>query len=373
MSGTSLDGLDVACCRFFSDEQRRGGIGYELVAADTYPYDEQWRQRLATLHEADALSYALADVQLGEYFGQRVNEFVAKHHVKVDCIASHGHTVFHQPDKHLTTQIADGNAIHAVTGLPVVCNFRALDVALGGQGAPLVPIGDRLLFGDYEACLNLGGFANVSYDDAEGRRVAFDVSPCNMPLNELAALCGRPYDKDGLLASQGVADAVLLQRLNALPYYSQQPPKSLGKEWYLDSFRRLILDVEPHVALATVVEHVAVQVARSLKGDDATEGRQRRAQLRAVAPIRSRRAVASMLVTGGGAKNSYLIERIRQNMQGVEVVVPPDDVVDYKEAIVFALLGYLRLRGETNVLASVTGARRDSCCGDVIGEMKVEE
>ena len=343
MSGTSLDGLDVACCRFF---KRAGeGIGYDLVAADTYPYDEAWRRRLSTLHEADALGYALASVQLGELFGRRVNEFIARHGCKVDLIASHGHTVFHQPDKHLTTQIADGNAIRAVTGVPVACNFRALDVALGGQGAPLVPIGDKLLFGDYAACLNLGGFANVSYDSQGGVRIAFDVSPCNMPLNELAALCGLPYDKDGALAAHAEVDSLLLEKLNGLPYYCQQPPKSLGKEWYLECFRPLMAAVEPRVALATVVEHVAMQVARSLPAC-AAGGR--------------------MLVTGGGARNSYLVERIRHHLQGVEAVVPDNDTIDYKEAIVFALLGYLRMRGEVTVLASVTGARRDSCCGDLI-------
>lgn len=345
MSGTSLDGLDVALCCIDAAATSGSALRWQLLAAETYPYDEAWTRRLGALDAASAYDYALAHVQLGHYFGQRVRQFLADHPLPVDAIASHGHTIFHQPHLLLTSQIGDGNAITAETGLPVVSNFRALDVALGGQGAPLVPVGDRLLFPDYDACLNLGGFSNISFDDGDGIRRAFDISPCNFALNALARRTGVAYDRDGRLAASGRVDESLLARLDGLEYYRRPIPKSLGKEWYLSDFEPLMNASDASVAdlLRTVVEHIARQVAAVLPG----------------------RHIRSLLVTGGGARNTFLMSRIAAVSPHCAVTVPDADIVDYKEAIIFALLGYLRLTGKVNTYASVTGASSDSCGGEV--------
>ena len=340
MSGTSLDGLDIAYCEFSESE----GLRYKLLAAETYPYPQQWVDRLSTLEHASAYEYALAHVELGHYFGKCVNRFREAHPGKVDLVASHGHTIFHQPQLGLTTQIADGDAIAAETGLPVAFNFRTFDVALGGQGAPLVPIGDRLLFGDYDACLNLGGFSNISYEES-GLRKAFDVSPCNMALNALARKLGVEYDKDGVLASQGALNEDVLQKMNALEYYHRPAPKSLGKEWYIENFLPLIASQNPQSMLRTTVEHIAQQVSK----------------------VVSSQTVRTLLVTGGGAKNKFLVERIAALSPQCSVTIPDHQVVDYKEAIDFALLGYLRVKGQNNCLQSVTGASRDNCSGQLSG------
>lgn len=356
MSGTSLDGLDIAYCEFSETE----GLRYNLLAAETYPYPQQWVDRLSTLEHASAYEYALSNVELGHYFGKCVNRFREAHPGKVDLIASHGHTIFHQPHLGLTTQIADGDAIAAETGLPVAFNFRTFDVALGGQGAPLVPIGDRLLFGDYDACLNLGGFSNISYEEF-GLRKAFDVSPCNMALNALARKLGLEYDKDGFLASQGVLDEDVLGKMNALEYYHRPAPKSLGKEWFVENFLPLIesqdsnpsQEVKIHKStnqqinnfLRTTVEHIAQQVSK----------------------VVSSQSIRTLLVTGGGAKNKFLVERIAALSPQCSVTIPDHQVVDYKEAIVFALLGYLRVKGQNNCFQSVTGASRDNCSGQLSG------
>lgn len=355
MSGTSLDGLDIAYCDI-------NGAQFELLAAETYPYDDQWLQWLSSLEHATAYEYALVNVELGHYFGRMVNQFRQDHPGPVDAIASHGHTIFHQPNLGLTTQIGDGDAIAAETGLPVVFNFRNLDVALGGQGAPLVPIGDRLLFGRYDACLNLGGIANISYEVTDPNasahtkgdfmpkppfREAYDICPCNMALNHLSRLVGKAYDVDGLLARKGNIIERILNQMDALDYYRQPLPKTLGKEWFVANFLPMLYaeGIEVKDLLCTTVEHIARQVSNAIKG----------------------RGLSTMLVTGGGAKNKYLIARLQAQIPSCKITVPPDNIIDYKEAIIFALLGYLRLNGRTNCLHSVTGARYDTCGGNIAG------
>lgn len=339
MSGTSLDGTDLVLCDI-------NGRDYRILAADTVPYPEQWRRRLSSLEDATALEYIKANVELGHYFGKIINEFLVDKNIHVDAVSSHGHTIFHQPAIGLTTQIGDGDSIAAETGLPVVCNFRTLDVALGGQGAPLVPIGDELMFSDFDACLNLGGIANISYRQ-EGCRVAYDICPCNMPLNRLAALLGFPYDRDGENARRGVLNHQLSETLNSIDYYSISSPKSLGKEWFVSTFWPHVEAAEVPVEdkLRTVVEHIAIQISSVLR----------------------RQHIRTLLVTGGGAFNKFLLERLGKLEPEVEITVPDNLIVNYKEALIFALLGYLRLRGEVNTLSSVTGARCDSIGGNICG------
>lgn len=346
MSGTSLDGIDLALCDISEH-------GYKVLAAETVSYLAEWKQRLSTLEKASAYEYALANVELGHFFGRTINRFLEGKE-RPEAIASHGHTIFHRPHLGLTTQIGDGDAIAAETGLPVVSNFRTLDVALGGQGAPLVPIGDEMLFGEYDACLNLGGIANISYR-ADGKRVAYDICPCNMALNRLAALLGYPFDKGGAHARAGEVHTCLLHELDSLDYYAEEGPKSLGKEWFVDQFWPVVKDflgivpstMQIRDALATVTSHIAIQIARVVE----------------------RQQIKTLLVTGGGAWNGYLLEMMGKYSPEVKIVVPDALIVNFKEALIFALLGYLRLTGKVNTLASVTGARCNSIGGNISGLM----
>lgn len=343
MSGTSLDGLDIAYCEF-SDRHH-----FNLIAAETYNYPASWQKRLASLHEACAEEYLLADVELGRFFGESVLHFREKYPGRVDLIASHGHTVLHQPERGFTAQIGDGNVIHALTKVPVVCDFRRLDVALGGQGAPLVPIGDSLLFGEYDACINLGGIANISYE-IDNKRIAYDISPCNMALNYLAGQQGLLYDKGGELARSGEVISHLLARLETLEYYRVPAPKTLGKEWFIKSFLPYLEPFAAHPLnnlLRTVSEHIALRLAASIS--------------------LSGREMHRILITGGGANNQYLLELLKEKIGSIEIESIDQRIIDFKEAIIFALLAYLRVNGQVNTLASVTGASCDSCGGALYG------
>ena len=343
MSGTSLDGIDLAYCEF-SDEKH-----FHLIAAETYNYPAAWQERLASLHHASAEEFVLADAELGRFFGDKILHFRETHPGRVDYIASHGHTIFHQPERSFTAQIGDGNAISAVTGLPVVYDFRRLDIALGGQGAPLVPIGDQLLFNSYDCCVNLGGIANLSYEH-DGQRVAYDISPCNMALNYLAGKMGLTYDNGGECARKGDIITSLLARLENLEYYHLHAPKTLGKEWFE---QRFLPCLEPNASqpvanlLRTVTEHIAIRLAAAIHSAGSN--------------------MHSVLVTGGGANNQFLLELLKEKIGTIEIVSIDPQIIDYKEAIIFALLAYLRLNGKDNTLASVTGASRNSSGGVICG------
>lgn len=340
MSGTSLDGLDIACCGFTLDENR---WSFTIGCAETIPYNGHWKKVLASIESGTALEFVTADIGYGHLLGSVTREFIKKHGIQADFIASHGHTIFHQPEKGITRQIGCGAAIAAETGLPVICDFRSQDVALGGQGAPLVPIGDKLLFGDFNFCLNLGGFANISFDNA-GRRIAYDLSPANIVLNHLSRQAGYEYDPEGRLAREGDINQPLLNTFNALPYYHLAFPKSLGKEWVIQHIHPLLLSSNLSVndLLATFCEHIAMQVARAT----------------------GEKKGATMLVTGGGAFNRFLIERIRL-YSSPEIIIPDNLTINFKEALVFAFLGLRRWRNEANCLRSVTGAAGDSSSGAI--------
>jgi len=342
MSGTSLDGIDLAWCHFNRKED--GEWDYRIEHAVTLPYSDDFRKRLANAPCLAALEYVKLNNDVAEVMAAGINEWLGDG-PRPDYIASHGHTVFHQPGIGLTTQIGNGAVIAARTSIMTVCDFRTTDVALGGQGAPLVPIGDELLFGNYDACLNLGGISNISYR-ADGKRVAYDISPCNMALNELANRAGLPYDKDGQLSRNGQVIPELLAMLDSLDYYQQPAPKSLGKEWYESLFRPVLEHFmegyQIHDVACTVVEHIAEQIVANVPKE-----------------------AKSMLVTGGGAHHTFLIQQIRNQRDTLDVIVPDDLIVNYKEALIFAFLGLLRIHGENNCLRSVTGARIDSCGGAI--------
>jgi anhydro-N-acetylmuramic acid kinase len=337
MSGTSLDGVDLAFCIFDYNK----GWTYDLVKADTYPYAQKWQDILANAQELTETNLRDIDLELGLYYAQLIENFINEHQLVPDFISSHGHTALHRPEQGKTLQIGNGDIMCNELKMPVVNDFRKNDVLLGGQGAPLVPIGDRLLFSDYHACLNLGGFSNISYERGI-HRIAFDICPVNMALNDIARIMGKDYDTDGEMGRTGDIHERLLTQLNSLSYYEQTGPRSLGREWYLKDFKKKLeaKRISPIDLMATVVEHIAIQVSRVV---NKLEGKE-------------------VLITGGGAFNSFLIERLAHYCDK-DLQIPEDNVINYKEAIVFGLLGVLRMRNEVNVLSSVTGASKDHCSG----------
>lgn len=347
MSGSSLDGLDIV----FAELHVAGNKwNFEILASETYAYDAAWVQKLRNATALNAAEYQLLHVAYGHYIGAAVNRFIDAHnlHYKVALIASHGHTTFHMPQHRMTAQLGDGAAIAAVTGLPVVSDLRALDLAFGGQGAPIVPMGERLLFPEYDLLLNLGGIANISIRK-DAAYLAYDICPANRVLNELAAAVGKSYDEGGALAASGKIDYNLLAQLNDLDYYAQAAPKSLANSYGTDVVLPLVQQsaLAPADALRTYVAHIAGQVATAVGLSGITNAR--------------------MLVTGGGAFNTFLVHEINAAVEpfGVLATVPDAAIVNSKEALIMALLGVLRWRQEATVLASVTGASRDSIGGAV--------
>lgn len=338
MSGTSMDGVDVAYTRFTQSEEN--SWTHEVRAIKTYAYPEKLLKVLKDSTRFSAIELNILDKHLGIFFGHLLNQFVDDHRLnknEIDAIASHGHTIFHQPEKGVTLQIGCGSNIAAITQLKVINDFRSKDVIHGGQGAPLAPIGDTILFADKaNAFLNIGGFANVCINTHPV--VAFDIGPGNLPLNEYCQeFFKTPYDKDGEFARSGRLNERMFDILNDLDYYAKEAPKSLGSEWLNDNFLSLIksyANENPRDVLHTMTRHIAHQIARTLNENTAK----------------------TVMVTGGGAKNKFLMELIQEEFRG-EIIIPSDELIDFKEAIIFGFLGALYLAGEPNNIPSVTGAK----------------
>lgn len=340
MSGTSLDGIDIALCDFF---QKEGKWNYSLVDAKTFTYDEKILLKLKKAISFSGLELMLLHNELGDLIGNKINEFLQTIHLdktQIHFVSSHGHTIFHQPQNKLTTQIGNGANISAITKLPVVCDFRTVDVALSGNGAPLVPIGDKLLFSNFDACINLGGIANISFEK-NNQSIAFDICPVNIVLNHYANTLGFKYDSNGNLAQRGKLNIELLNKLNNLDYYMLKHPKSLGIEWInkhifplIDSYNISIED-----KLNIFCEHIAIQINK--------------------VTINS---IKKILITGGGTYNSYLISSIKNHLKS-EIIIPDNKTIEFKEALIFAFLGVLRVEKETNCISSVTGSIHDNIGG----------
>lgn len=337
MSGTSLDGLDLCTSTFYLED---GSWRFEILKAETIPYPPELLQKIEKAYTISSPNEATEiDVELSTYIGEQVRNHISNLETKVDLLGSHGHTVLHQPEKGLTYQIGNRPELRSAAGLPTVCDFRVGDVDLGGQGAPLVPIGDALLFSEYDVCLNLGGFANLSLE-RENRRVAWDICPVNIGLNHFAAKMGLEYDKNGHIAASNAMDGPTFYHLNQLPYFSEDPPKSLGREWFENAILPKLDRLNHEASIATLTGLAAYQIARTLQEVDAQ----------------------NVLCTGGGAYNKHLINMVKQSISG-ELTLPESTVINYKEALIFGFLALLKMRGETNVLASVTGASKDHCSG----------
>ena len=340
MSGTSLDGMDIAKCQFKRQEKEKWN--FEIQKAATIPYSNEWRKKLTGAETLSGYELMLLHNEFGKLTGKNILNFLNNDIRGIDFISSHGHTVFHQPQQGLTLQIGNGAYIAATTGLKTISDFRTLDVALGGQGAPLVPIGDKLLFSEYEFCLNLGGFANISYDNSKGVRVAFDVCPVNIVINHLVQPLNLMFDKNGEIAQSGKINPGLRAELNSLEFYKSSGPKSLGKEWVLENFLPLVeaYKISLENKLRTIYEHITDQILLSMKD----------------------KSTGSILITGGGAHNVFLIELLRNKLKN-DVIIPDLNTVDFKEALIFAFLGLLRSLGIHNCLSSVTGSLKDHTGG----------
>ena len=338
MSGTSVDGLDIALCEFIKNDNK---WTFEVIKTKAVEYDTNMQGLLLNASQLNPDDLKLADAEFAMFSAKEIADFIKDVDIKIDLIASHGHTVFHRPEELYTLQIGDGEIIANECGLIVVSDFRTKDVALGGQGAPLVPIGDWHLFPEFSACLNLGGFSNVSFDANNGDRLAYDISPVNIVLNEIVRKLGKDYDDKGSLAKSGKIIPELFENLNSLDYYKKNLPKSLSREWVDEIFMPIVNQYEAYEivdVLNTLVLHFAQIIADELKSH------------------------VSVLVTGGGAYNDFLIEQIQEKSKA-ELVIPNKQLIEFKEAIIFAFLGTLRFLGENNVLSSVTGATQDSCSG----------
>lgn len=343
MSGTSLDGLDMAYCHFRSKGE---AWDFDIVKTRHTGYTVDLRDKLKNAISLSAIDHMHLDHDYGVWLGQQVRAFVTQEGLDVDFIASHGHTSHHRPELGITCQLGSGQHIANTAGMTTICDFRSNDVALGGQGAPLVPIGDHFLFSQYTFCLNLGGICNISFLH-EGKRIAYDIGVANMLLNHIAAMGGMPYDDGGKHAASGTVNPELLDALNSLPYYSQPFPKSTGYEWFTGSLLPMINQHKDSLEnlLCTAVHHITDQISLQIKSHITS-------------------AQSSVLVTGGGAHNHFLINLLRKKLgEQAEILVPDTTLVDFKEALVFGFMGVLRQEHKTNVLASVTGAERDSVSG----------
>lgn len=341
MSGTSLDGVDLAHIHFTIE----GGVwDFKILEAQTVGYSTQWFNKLKNAVQFSESELSALDEDYTTLLAEIIKNFIAEHEIEnLDAVCSHGHTILHQPQNGFTLQIGNLPEIATLSNQKVVCDFRVQDVKLGGQGAPLVPIGDQILFSNYDYCLNLGGFSNVSFVE-NGARMAFDISPVNTVLNFYANQMYLDYDDKGLIAKSGALHRLLFDVLNTLPFYEKPFPKSLGFEFVKETVLPLIENHEISRVdkMHTFTIHVAFQISKALS--------QKKAKL---------------LITGGGAYNDFLIEAIQTHLPQMEIIIPDKNMLEFKEALIFALLGVLKLRGEINVLKSVTGAERDHSSGEI--------
>ena len=340
MSGTSLDGIDLALITFkFEDKWR-----FKINKAETITYSENWILQLKDLISHSKENLYKLDIDYTDYLAEVIQQFISKHNIEtIDAVCSHGHTALHKPENGLTYQIGNLSILSKIIKQTVVCDFRVQDVEFGGQGAPLVPIGDKLLFSNYEYCVNLGGFANVSFEN-NSERIAFDICPVNIVLNKYVSELGFAYDDKGSLASKGIINDDLLNTLNNLEFYNEAYPKSLGLEWVNEEVFPLInqYNLEIEDVLRTFVEHIAIQVSK----------------------IINQKQNASVLITGGGVFNVFLMTRIK-TLTSNDIVIPSKQIIEFKEALIFGFLGVLKLRNEINCLSSVTGSERDHSSGVV--------
>lgn len=340
MSGSSLDGLDIAYCEFYYEKDE---WNFEIVDAQTFSYNEEWSIKLRELPNSTPKEIEKADIEYGELTADFVNQFLSQKKYKPDLIASHGHTILHEPAKGFTLQIGNGQIIANETGIKTINDFRTKDVLLGGQGAPLVPIGDKLLFSNYDFCLNIGGIANISFEE-NGERIAFDICGANQILNYLSLQVGKTFDENGNIAILGKMNTELFNLLNSDSYFDQRPPKSLSNQYVTNKFIDATNKIECPVQdkLYTTVKHIAFQTNKAIENQNK----------------------GSLLLSGGGTHNSFMVTALRRETKH-DIIVPDPMIIDFKEALIFAFMGILRVQNKINCLSSVTGATSDCSGGQI--------
>ncbi len=353
MSGSSLDGLDMAHCEINIKSDPFEVESWSLTAAETIAFSTEWQRRLAELPQQSAFIFCQTHADFGHYLGAITANFIQKNGLKPDFIASHGHTIFHCPEKKFTTQIGDGAAIAVETNCKVVCDFRTHDIALGGEGTPLAATADRYLFAGYDFYLNIGGIANLTCRCGNGKYVAFDVGAANQVFNALSQTLGFLYDDEGKIAAQGKPIPMLFEELNDLDFFSKKYPKSLDNNWLRENITQKYLDSSATVAdkLRTAYEQLAFQIAQSVRQIEKIEDFSKKNY--------------SMLVTGGGAFNIFLMKTIEKYCPNIEIIIPEKNIIQFKEAALMALLGVMRVEQLSNCMHFVTGARRDSIGGAI--------
>lgn len=341
MSGTSLDGVDLCLCKF---ELHGNAWNFQLLEAETIPYSKTWIEKLKNIENDRADRLIQLHFEYGHYLGNLAQQFIGRTDHKVDLISSHGHTIFHQVEKGFTFQLGHGASIAASSNFPVASDFRSMDVALKGQGAPLVPFGDRLLFSEYDCCINLGGICNLSYEE-NGLRKAYDICPFNMVLNHLMQKeFNLPFDEDGRKSAEGAFNKTLFDHLNQFEYYQLNPPKSLGKEWVFKKVIPLLEKSELPIKdlLHTFSLHIVHQLNLAVKKINKNP---------------------SILITGGGVKNKFIIQKLQKENENIKI--PELNLIDFKEAIIFSFLGLKRFLRQINTISSATGSTKDSCGGTI--------
>lgn len=341
MSGTSLDGVDLAHINF---EIKNGKWSYKIFECDTILYSNEMISKLKNGIHLSSIELSELNIEYTNLLGNIISEFITNNDISnLDAVCSHGHTILHQPENGFTLQIGNLPEIAKITNQKMVCNFRVQDVLFGGQGAPLVPIGDKILFSEFDYCLNLGGFSNISFEE-NNQRIAFDISPVNTILNFYANTFGLEYDDKGEISASGNLNSELLYELNQLEFYSKAFPKSLGFEFVKETVLPILesYTISTEDKMQTFTEHIAFQIGKILQSKS-----------------------GKLLVSGGGVYNDFLIERMKAHLPTIEIIIPDEKTIKFKEALIFALLGILKLRNEINVLASVTGAKQDHSSGEI--------
>jgi anhydro-N-acetylmuramic acid kinase len=341
MSGTSLDGMDLVFCEFESYDNE---YSFQLILGETIPYAPDWQLKLSTATSLNGSDLMALHHAYGKLTGENINRFLKRNNIpqEVNFIAMHGHTVFHEPKAGYTFQLGDANDVAALTQTKVVADFRGLDMALGGRGAPLVPVGDLFLFPEYTYCLNLGGIANISIQQEGGDMIGFDICGCNILLDRLANVEGMPFDEYGYMAGKGNVIRSLLRELVNCRMETFLNKQSLSKEMILENEWEILKNsgASTEDKLATVCEYIVAMIKNSI-------------------PSKSQKR---MLITGGGAFNKTLINRLNNTIE-VEIVLPSKHLIQFREALIFAFLGLRRLENKYNCLSSVTGAKRNSAGG----------
>ena len=349
MSGTSLDGIDICYVEFKKEDDSY----FKIINSKTFKYNSIWLNKLSDVHLKNDLQIKKIDLEYGMLISQKIIEFKNDNNISnLDFISSHGHTVKHKPP-YYSIQIGNGKVIRDLTNVTTINDFRSQDIRLGGQGAPLVPIGDKYLFGNYDSCLNLGGIANISFGNS-GNIKAFDVCGCNILLNKYSKIYDREFDEFGQLSSRGRVIPELIESLDSISYNQIEGPKSLDKEKLLKDNYKVIdeylanksdIDLKRigYDVLATIVEHISNEI---------------------FSVVSKQNNLKNILITGGGAKNIFLIEQIKRKIN-CSVIIPDEILVDYKEALIFAFMGKLRLQNKINCLKTVTGSKKDHSSGTI--------